>query len=748
MQPLQPGDPASVGPYRLEGRVGAGGMGQVYVGRSPGGRRLAVKVIRTEHVADPDFRRRFAREIDAARRVGGFHTAQIVAADPEAEQPWMATAYIDGPSLLDLVRDVGPLPVERCITLARELAEGLAAIHVCDLIHRDLKPANVLMAADGVRIIDFGIARAAGASSLTSVGVAVGTFAYMSPEQVAAGALDQASDLFSFGAVLTFAATGHGPFDADSIPAIAYRIMTAEPDLGGLQGPLRDIIAACLAKNPEGRPSATEVLALLDAAAETEPDIETVFEAEAPAAEPTFIAANAPIPPQEETQAQPQPQPLAGEPTTAAAIAGVHPAIGSVDQGPKGQLWPARGRRRRRVLIIALASPIAAAAITVPLLLAPDTPHAPTSHTALSLTSASRTPTPRTSSSRPPASRTTTSSASTSASSAGTTLVDPGDGKTDAVAFAPGGTTLALGNTDGDTYLWNTETSRLTATLTDPGDSAGADAVAFAPGGATLAVGDVTGDTYLWNIATGKITTTVDDPGTAASGGYRSVASVAFAPDGKTLATADYNGNTYLWNTETGDLTASLADPTRDDAGIEAGVLSVAFAPDGTTLATGNYDGDTYLWNTRTGELAATLTDPGGGDGDGEISVGSVAFAPDGKTLATSEGDGHIYLWDIATEQITATLNDPDSSCSSNNDFVPSLAFAPDGKTLASGDYNGDIYLWDIATGKTTATLTDPGSGCNGTYNFVPSMAFAPDGTALATGEGGGNAYLWENPGH
>src|ERR1700722_14210211 len=186
MEGLQRGDPASVGGYQLVGRLGAGGMGQVFLGVSPSGRRVAVKLIHPVHAGAEHFRERFAREIDAARRVGGFHTAPVVDADPYADQPWMVTAYIAGPSLQAVVVGDGPLPPADVSRLGAALTEGLAAIHRSGLVHRDLKPANIIMADDGPRIIDFGIAQAVGATSLTTPGTVIGTYSFMSPEQIRA----------------------------------------------------------------------------------------------------------------------------------------------------------------------------------------------------------------------------------------------------------------------------------------------------------------------------------------------------------------------------------------------------------------------------------------------------------------------------------------------------------------------------------------------------------------------------------
>lgn len=265
MDLLRPGDPDQVGDYRLEGRLGAGGMGEVFYGRSPGGRPVAVKLIRRDHADVQEFRDRFAREVEAAKRIGGFHTAQVVAANPYADPPWMVTAYIAGPSLREKVEDHGPLTIEEIRTLGAGLAEGLAAIHDNGLVHRDLKPSNVLIAEDGPRIIDFGIAYAPDASTMTPTGAVLGTYAYMSPEQVNAQRLGPASDVFSLGCVLAFAATGRSPFAADAVPAIINQIINHDPSLDEIPGDLRDLIMACLTKDPADRPHVNDLLQRLTA---------------------------------------------------------------------------------------------------------------------------------------------------------------------------------------------------------------------------------------------------------------------------------------------------------------------------------------------------------------------------------------------------------------------------------------------------------------------------------------------------
>ncbi len=240
-------------------------MGQVFLGQSPGGRLVAVKVIRPELADGPDFRGRFAREVAAALRVSGVFTAPVVDADPDAPQPWLVTAYVDGPSLADHIRHEGAMPESEVLGLGCALAEGLAAIHAAGIVHRDLKPSNVLLAADGPRIIDFGVSRAAEETALTQTGLVMGSPGFMSPEQAQGLEVSPASDVFSLGAVLAFAATGTDPFGTGAPSALMYRVVHQEPALGGMSGRLRGAIEACLRKNPAERPTTASLLAMFAA---------------------------------------------------------------------------------------------------------------------------------------------------------------------------------------------------------------------------------------------------------------------------------------------------------------------------------------------------------------------------------------------------------------------------------------------------------------------------------------------------
>ena len=248
-----------IGGYVVEAKLGEGGMGTVYLARSRGGRAVAVKVAKPELASDPEFRARFRAEVTAARAVGGFHTAPVVNADPDGDPPWLATAYIPGPTLTSLLKTNGPMGEDGLRRLGAALAEALEAIHACGLVHRDLKPGNIIMAADGPRVLDFGIARAIEYTRMTATGASFGTPGFLAPEQALGHEVTGAADVFALGAVLTAAAGGAAWGDGTPM-SLMYRAVHQPPDLSALPTALRSLVASCLAKDPSARPTPAAIL--------------------------------------------------------------------------------------------------------------------------------------------------------------------------------------------------------------------------------------------------------------------------------------------------------------------------------------------------------------------------------------------------------------------------------------------------------------------------------------------------------
>ncbi|MFH8799792.1 serine/threonine-protein kinase [Streptomyces sp. NPDC017936] len=342
-RPLESGDPTAVAGYRLVARLGSGGMGTVYLSHTPGGHPLALKTIRPELSGDAEFRRRFQREVRAAQRVQGLYTAPVIDYDTEGAPPWLAVAYVAGPSLASAVAEHGPLPTPSVLRLLAGMAEALSVIHGAGIVHRDLKPSNVLLASDGPRVIDFGIARAADATALTGTGVSIGTPAFMSPEQAAGKPVTPASDVFALGQVAVFAARGTGAYGDGPSHAVLYRIVHEEPDLGGMPEQL-GFVARCLAKDPALRPSPAEIVSLCQEASPTplrqsgswlpEAIAEQITRRVSASAAPAPAPAVAPTPtaPVGQAGVTPPPAPPHAAPTAAAphvpsAPAGFGPAV-------------------------------------------------------------------------------------------------------------------------------------------------------------------------------------------------------------------------------------------------------------------------------------------------------------------------------------------------------------------------------------------------------------------------------------
>ncbi|MFD9514432.1 serine/threonine protein kinase [Streptomyces mirabilis] len=257
VHPARPGDPGRIGPYRLIGRLGSGGMGTVHAALDPGGRRVAVKVVHPAQAGDEEFRARFKREVEVSRRVTGPCLVPLLAADPGADVPWLATAYVPGLTLGEHIAAHGPLSGARLYALAVGTAAALAAVHAAGVVHRDVKPGNVILAPDGPRVLDFGIAHALDGTSVTRTGVMTGTAGWISPEGYRTGATGSAGDVFAWGALIAYAATGRLPFGTGAPDAVAARVMSGDPDLAGIPDNLLTLVTSALTKTPEERPTAT-----------------------------------------------------------------------------------------------------------------------------------------------------------------------------------------------------------------------------------------------------------------------------------------------------------------------------------------------------------------------------------------------------------------------------------------------------------------------------------------------------------
>ncbi|MBO2453912.1 serine/threonine protein kinase [Actinomadura barringtoniae] len=316
--PLEPGDPRALGQYEVVGRLGAGGQGAVFLGKSAGGEYVAVKLLHAQMATDPSARARFSREVAAAQKVEPFCTARVIEADVQGDQPYVVSEFIDGPSLHDVVAHDGPRGAAELERLAIGTVTALAAIHEAGIVHRDFKPNNVMLASDGPRVVDFGIARTVNSqeSAVTATGMVVGTPGYLAPEQLTGAPLTPAVDIFAWGATMVFAATGQSPFEADTLPVIINRILNEEPDLSALPaGPLRDLVGRCLSKDAGLRPPAPQLLFNLLGHVGAAPSNPSAGQ-EALLNQGTRIAAQMPAPPQVPPVRQhtPPPQPITPPP--------------------------------------------------------------------------------------------------------------------------------------------------------------------------------------------------------------------------------------------------------------------------------------------------------------------------------------------------------------------------------------------------------------------------------------------------
>ncbi len=713
--PLAVGDPTHMGPYLLRGRIGAGGMGMVYLATDPTGAPVAVKIIRPEMAADPVFRDRFRREAAAAQRVPRFCTAAVRDVEPHGIAPYLVTDYIPGPTLSQAVREQS-LSGADLEQLAIAIATALTMIHGVGVVHRDLKPGNVLLSPTGARVIDFGVAAA---HDMTVIrGPSIGTPLYMAPEAFDGAPPSPAMDIWAWGGVVLFAATREPPFPAEPAALLAHRIRHDQPaHLHRLPGPLRNAVTTALSKDPAARPSATELYRML-----TGPDpIPSTPTGHNTATRwvPQTVPPSHPWPPRPPTPVGPTPPPRAYRPraigvaavTTTAVLAVIlavtclrHPTrtLTAAQRSTAGQALAAAARTSTDP---ALAQRLAVAAWHLD----------PTgSATTLISTTAGRLP-------------------------ATATLAHAGAVTT--VAASPTGQTLATSSKDHTARLWSTTNPDHPVPAATLPHNAAVTAVSLNTAGTLAATTAEDNTLHLWNI---RDPTAPTIAGTYTLPGTAKPFAVAFDPTRPVLALTTTSGTLFVLDTTDPAHLVTLATTSAS-----SDIATALFIPHtNSILITISRDGSVRLWDLSTPTAPVTIS---------EITPTAIptnlAISLDGRILATTQADGTVSLWDIhqpATPAALTTLTPPDARTPTISPSAGSItvqlqgmataaAFNPAATLLAVGDDSGAVRLWDI----TDPHNARPSATLHAHTAAIGDLTVTPDGTHLITAGDDSTARLW-----